>query len=71
MITYMMRVIFRQKCYNLHALRSFIDSEIIHKRRFIKIPFINKRMELINLPSVFKDKSVTSAIPAYVKIPKH
>ena len=47
-----------------HALRPFIDSEINHKRHFIKIPFINKGIEFIDLPSIFKDRSVTSSIPA-------
>ena len=53
------------RCYTQHALRPFIDSEINHKRHFIKIPFINKGIEFIDLPSVFKDRSVTSSIPAY------
>ena len=48
-----------------HRLRPFIDSEINHKRHFIKIPFINKGIEFIDLPSIFKDRSVTSSIPAY------
>ena len=30
------------RCYTQHALRPFIDSEINHKRHFIKIPFMNK-----------------------------
>ena len=34
-------------------------------RHFIKIPFINKGIEFIDLPSIFKDRSVTSSIPAY------
>ena len=53
------------RCYTQHALRPFIDSEINHKRHFIKIPFINKGIESIDLPSIFKDRSVTSSIPAY------
>ena len=52
------------RCYTQHALRPFIDSEINHKRHFIKIPFINKGIEFIGLPSIFKDRSVTSSIPA-------
>ena len=40
-------------------------SEINHKRHFIKIPFINKGIEFIDLPSIFKDRSVTSSILAY------
>ena len=53
------------RCYTQHALRPFIVSEINHKRHFIKIPFINKGIEFIDLPSIFKDRSVTSSIPAY------
>ena len=53
------------RCYTQHALRPFIDSEINHKRHFIKIPFINKGIEFIDLPSIFKDRSVTASIPAY------
>ena len=53
------------KYYTQHALRQFIDSEINHKRHFIKSPFINKGIEFIDLPSIFKDRSVTSSIPAY------
>ena len=34
------------RCYTQHALRPFIDSETNHKRHFIKIPFINKGIEL-------------------------
>ena len=48
-----------------HALRPFIDSETNHKWHFIKIPFINKEIEFIDLPSIFKDRSVTSSISAY------
>ena len=44
------------RCYTQHALRPFIDSEINHK---------NKGIESIDLPTIFKDRSVTSSIPAY------
>ena len=37
----------------------------IRYTHFIKIPFINKGIEFIDLPSIFKDRSVTSSIPAY------
>ena len=53
------------RCYTQHALRPFIDAEINHQRHFIKIPFINKGMDFIHLPSIFQDKSVTSSIPDY------
>ena len=52
-------------CYSQHALRPYIDSEINHIRHFIKIQFVNKGIEFINLPSIFKDKSVISSIPTY------
>ena len=53
------------RCYTKHALCPFIDAEINHQRHFIKIPFINKGMDFIDLPSIFQDKSVTSSIPDY------
>ena len=51
--------------YTQHALRSYIDSKINHIRHFIKIQFVNKGIEFINLASIFKDKSVISSIPTY------
>ena len=53
------------RCYTQLALRPFIDSETNHKRHFIKIPFINKGIELIYLPSIFQERDVTSSIPIY------
>ena len=53
------------RCYTQHALCPFIDSETNHKRKFIKITFINKGIEFIDLPSVFNDRSVTSSIQTY------
>ena len=53
------------RCYTQHALRPFIDSESNHIRNFIKIPFINKGIDFIDLPSIFQDKSVTQSIPTY------
>ena len=52
------------RCYTQHTLRPYIDSEINHIRHFIKIPFINKGIEFIDLPSIFRD-NVISAIPSY------
>ena len=43
------------RCYTQHALRPVIDSKINHIRHFIKIPFINKGMDFIDLPSIFRD----------------
>ena len=53
------------RCYTQHALRPYIDFEINHIRHFIKIPFINKGIKFIDLPSIFRDNSVTSSIPTY------
>ena len=53
------------RCYTQHALRPFIDSESNHIRSFIKIPFINKGIDFIGLPSIFQDKSVIQSIPTY------
>ena len=36
-----------------------------HIRSFIKIPFINKGIDFIDLPSIFQDKSVIQSIPTY------
>ena len=52
-------------CYTQHALHPLIDSEINHKRHFIKIPFINKGIDFTDLPSIFQDKSIISYIPDY------
>ena len=54
-------------CYTQHALRPYIDSEIYHIMHFIKIQFVNKGIEFINLTSIFKDKSVMSSIPTYLE----
>ena len=54
------------RCYTQHALSPFIDAEINHQRHFIKIPFINKGMDFIDLPSIFQDKSVTSSITSKI-----
>ena len=53
------------RCYTQYTLRPLIYSEINHKRYFIKIPFINKGIYFIYLPSVFQDRYVTSSIPDY------
>ena len=55
------------RCYTQHALRPVTDSKINHIRHFIKIPFINKGIDFIDLPSIFRDKSVQSSIPNYFK----
>ena len=37
------------RCYTQHALRPYIDTEINQIRYFIKIPFINKSIDFIDL----------------------
>ena len=51
--------------YTQHALRPYIDSEINHKRHYIKVSFINRGMDFIDLPSIFRDSSVIASIPTY------
>ena len=53
------------RCYTQHALRPYIDSEMNHIRHFIKIPFIIKGIDFIDLPSIFRDNKVGSSIPDY------
>ena len=54
--------------YVIYDLCPFIDSESNHVRHFIKIPFINKGIDFIDLQSIFQDKSVIQSIPTYFKI---
>ena len=48
------KAVFLTRCYVQHFLSPYIDSEVNHKQHFIKIPFINKCMEFIDLHSIFK-----------------
>ena len=42
-----------------------IQKLINHNRHFFQVQFVNKGIEFINLPSIFKDKSVIPSIPTY------
>ena len=53
--------------YSQHVLRPHIDIESNHKRHFLKINFINKGVDFIDLQSIFRDKNVTEAVPSYFK----
>ena len=53
--------------FTQHALGQVIDSKINHVIHCIKIPFIDKGMDFIDLPSTFRDKLVQSAVPNYLK----
>ena len=55
------------RCYTQHAFRPVIDSKINHTlvKTFYQNPFNNKGMDFIDLPSIFRDKSVQSSISNY------
>ena len=53
--------------YTQHVLRPHIDKESDHLRHFLKIPFINKGIDFIDLQSIFNDKNVKNNIPKYFK----
>ena len=53
--------------YTQHVLRPHIDAESDHKRHFIKIPFVNKGIDFIDIQSIFKNKNVLDTIPKYFK----
>ena len=53
--------------YTQHVLRPHIDKISEHQRFFLKIQFINKGIDFIDIQSIFKDKNVLDAIPKYFK----
>ena len=53
--------------YTQHVLKPHIDKESEHQRFFLKIPFINKGIDFIDLQSIFRDKNVVESIPNYFK----
>ena len=63
---YMMLLYLQGVTLNMLFVQSLI-LKLNHVRHFIKIPFLNKGMDLIDLPSIFRDKSVQSSIPNYFK----
>ena len=64
-INFVIENIICMKQPSLLEVHPYIDSEINHIRHFIKIPFINKGIEFIDLFSIFRDNNVISAIPSY------
>ena len=48
--------------YTKHTLGPYIDSEMYHIRYLTKIQCINKGINCINLPNIFKDKTVIKSI---------
>ena len=57
--------------YTQHALCPVIDSKINHVRHFIKIPFINKRLDFLYLPSTFRDKSINQPYQIISRLVKY
>jgi len=53
--------------FTQHILRPHIDTVSDHKRSFLKIPFINKGIDFIDLQSIFRDKNIIDSIPKYFK----
>ena len=53
------------RCYTQHALRPYIVSKMNHIRHCIKILCINKGIDFIDLPRIFRDNTVESSIPDY------
>ena len=53
------------RCNVQHFLSPYTDSEVNHKRHFIKILFMYKGIEFIDLHSIFKGYLVISYVPNY------
>ena len=50
---------------HVHSIYVIVNRTRNCIRSFIKIPFINKGIDFIDLPSIFQDKSVIQSIPTY------
>lgn len=53
--------------YSQHVLRPHIDKISDHKRSFLKVKFLNKGIDFIDLQSIFRDSKVRDSIPKYFK----
>jgi hypothetical protein len=53
--------------YTQHFLRPHINNAADLKRHFLKIPFIDKGIDFINLQSIFRDSKVVDSVPLYFK----
>ena len=53
--------------FTQHKLRPHIDEELHHKRYFLKVNFLNKGIDLIDLASIFNNKEVIKTVPEYFK----
>lgn len=53
--------------YTQHILRPHIDDVADHVRHFLKITFLNKGIDFIDLQSIFNDSKIKNCIPKYFK----
>ena len=53
--------------YTQHVLRPHIDATSDHQRHFLKISYVNKGIDFIDLASILKDRRVIDKIPKYFK----
>lgn len=53
--------------YTQHVLRPHIDVTSDHQRHFLKISYLNKGIDFIDMSSIFKDRRVIDKIPKYFK----
>ena len=53
--------------YTQHVLRPHIDKSSDHQRHFLKIQYLNKGVDFIDLASILMDKRVRNKIPSYFK----
>ena len=53
--------------YTQHVLRPHIDAKSDHQRHFLKISYLNKGIDFIDLASILRDRRVIDKIPNYFK----
>lgn len=57
------------QCYTRHVLRHHINlNQTINDISLKFLFFLNKEIDFINIPCIFKDKTVKSAVPNYLRI---
>ena len=63
----LIRTAYLIQSYTQHVLKPHKDKESEHQRYFLKMPYINKDIDLIDLQSILRDKHVFDYIPKYFK----
>jgi len=64
---YLCAIIIQKYMYSKHYLHPRIQSADEVKRYFLKIAFLNKGIDFIDINSILKDKNVVKHIPQYLK----